>query len=77
MKKDTNLLHILLFKESRKVAFGLYVFVVASVYLWLKLIVAGDWMNCVILSSVLIGGGTAVDAYFKTKTPHDNPPSQQ
>lgn len=64
-----NLLHLLLFKGSRKVGFGLYLFIVANVYLWMKLISSGEWMNCVLLVSCLVGGGTAFDRYIESKKP--------
>ena len=63
-----NLIHLLFFKGSRKVAFGLWLFIVSNAYLWLKLIQVGDWNNCIILSSLLVGGGTAFDRFIESKS---------
>jgi hypothetical protein len=71
-----NLLNILLFKDSRKVAFGLWLFIVCNVWLFLKLINSDEWMFVVALCSGLVGGGTVMDAYLRTKTskaPNDAP----
>lgn len=65
------LIHLLLFKGSRKVGYGLWLFITANAYLWLKIIQSSDWMNCVILGAALVGGGTLGDAYFKAKLPKE------
>lgn len=61
-----------MFKGSRKVAFGLWLFFICNIYFCMKLIAAADWMTCVALCSALIGGGTAVDKYFESKKGGDN-----
>lgn len=67
-----NLLTLLFFRGSRKVAFGLWLFIVANIYLWLKMITADMWMNTILLSSVLIGGGTAFDRFIESKSKPTN-----
>jgi hypothetical protein len=62
-----NLLHLLLLKGSRKVGFGLWLFIVANIYLWFKVIASGDWMTCVALSSALVGGGTLGDKFLENQ----------
>jgi hypothetical protein len=62
-----NLLHLLFFKGSRKMGFALWLFITANIYLWVKLINADMWMNCVLLVSCLVGGGTAFDRWINTK----------
>lgn len=64
-----NLLHLLLFKGSRKVSFGLYLFAVANAYLIKHLISSDQWFTCVCLTSALIGGGTIADKYMDAKKP--------
>jgi hypothetical protein len=63
-----KILKILMFDESRKVGFGLWLFIVAS-YLLLKgsLITSEQWMTCMVMCSVLIGGGTVADSFLKIK----------
>lgn len=64
-----NLFSLLLFKGSRKVAFGLWLFIIANAYLYLKVIQSGDWMTCVVLSSALVGGGSIADKWLANKNP--------
>lgn len=69
-----NLLHLLLFKgSSRKVSFALWLFIVASAYLWIKLISADQWMNCVLLVTALTGGGTIADKWLEQNKKPGNP----
>lgn len=64
-----NLIHLLLWKGSRKVAFGIYLFVVANIYLYIKLISSDQWFTCVCLTTALIGGGTVADKFLENKKP--------
>lgn len=60
-------LKLLSFQESRKVAFGLWVFIVANLFMLEKLIVSGDWVTCMILAASLVGGGTVADKWLSVK----------
>jgi len=60
-------LKLLSFQESRKVAFGLWVFIVANLFMIQKLIVSGDWVTCMILAASLVGGGTVADKWLSSK----------
>lgn len=62
-----NLLNILLFKDSRKVAFGLWLFIVCNVWLFRKLITSDEWMFVIALCSGLVGGGTIADRFIAMK----------
>ncbi len=62
-----RLLSLFLLEDGRKVGFGLWLSLVSSVFLWMKLITSGEWMGCMYLSSALIGGGTLLDTYLKVK----------
>jgi hypothetical protein len=62
-----NLLHLLFFKGSRKVAFGIWLFLTANAYLFLKLISSEQWFTCICLTSALIGGGTVADKFLEAK----------
>lgn len=64
-----NLLHLLLWKGSRKVSFALYLFLVANTYLLKALITSEQWFTCVCLCTALIGGGTVVDKFLEAKKP--------
>ena len=70
-----NILSILLFKDSRKVGFGLWLFIVSNVWLFMKLINSDEWMFVIALTSGLVGGGTVADAWLKNKQskPVDTP----
>ncbi len=58
---------IMMFEDSRKVAFGIYLFIVSTLLLTGKFVTSGDWLTCVFLSSALIGGGTIADQLMKDK----------
>lgn len=60
-------LKLLAFQESRKVAFGLWIFLCANVFLFEKLIISGDWVTCMILAASLVGGGTVADKWLSSK----------
>lgn len=69
-----NFLKILLFMDSRKVAFGLWLFIVSDWFLFVKLIDADKWLLCIGLSSGLIGGGTLADRWLKGKNGNESKP---
>lgn len=64
-KKETgfiaHILETLTGKQSRKVAFGIWVFAVSTTLLKDALIAADIWWNCVLLCGALIGLGTVLD----------------
>jgi len=62
-----KILKILLFDESRKVGFGLWLFISANLLLWRHVITGDQWMDCVIMCSILIGGGTFSDKWLSKK----------
>lgn len=62
-----KLLMILFFEESRKVCFGLWLFIVATTLLFFKLIDSNAWMLCAGLSTGLVGGGTLGDKFLDMK----------
>lgn len=65
---DKNILLSLWHSNSRKVAFGLLLFGVATILLsWNKKISSGEWLTCVSLSVTLIGGGSLADKFFQKK----------
>lgn len=68
-----NLLHIVLFKDSRKVGFGLWLFVVSNVWLFMKLISSDEWMFVIALCSGLVGGGTVADRFLELKKSQKQP----
>jgi hypothetical protein len=63
-----RLLDLLLFKDSRKVAFGIWLFIVCNVWLFKRLITSDEWMFVIALCSALVGGGTVADSWLKAKT---------
>lgn len=65
--KLPKLFSILLFEDSRKVAFGLWLFAVSTGLLWESKITGDNWMLCMGASSVLIGGGTLGDRFFNSR----------
>lgn len=67
-----NLLHLLFFRGSRKVSFGLYLFFTANAFLVYKLISSDQWFTCIALVSALIGGGTVADKFLENKKPPTN-----
>lgn len=60
-------LKLITFQDSRKVAFGLWLFIVSCLFLMEKLIVSGDWVTCMILAGSLVGGGTVADRWLTKK----------
>lgn len=68
-----NLKSIFKFEDSRKVSFGVYLFIIAGFLLCIDKITANDWLTCMFLSSTLVGGGTVIDTYLKGK--NDTSPS--
>ncbi len=63
-----GLLKILLFNESRKAGFGLWLFVVSTTMVFMGgLIDSEKWMLCVALTTTLIGGGTLADKWMNIK----------
>jgi hypothetical protein len=62
-----RLIELLLFKDSRKVAFGMWLFIVANVWLFMRLITSDEWMFVIALCSALVGGGTVADAWLSKK----------
>ena len=74
--KIPKIIPILFFNDSRKVGFGLWLFIVAIGLLMENLIDADKWMLCVGLSAALIGGGTVADSWLgKVQKPNDSKPS--
>lgn len=53
---------------SRKVAFGLLLFVMSCVWFAYRQITVDDLMTCIFLSTALIGGGTVVDSFLAAKS---------
>ncbi len=62
-----NLYKLLVFKDSRKVGFGLWLFIVSNVYLIRHLITSQDWFTAIALCSALIGGGTLGDKILENQ----------
>ncbi|HYF34344.1 MAG TPA: hypothetical protein VD994_03550 [Prosthecobacter sp.] len=72
-----NILLILLFENSRKVGFGLWLFIVATILLLKGRLIDGDsWMLCAMASGAMITGGTMFDNYMKTKFGGTSVPAQ-
>lgn len=71
-----NILTLLLFKNSRKVGFGVWLFIVCNVWLVMKLINADQWMLTIALCSGLIGGGTVADTWLSKKRLLDTRPTE-
>lgn len=72
--KFPKIITILIFNDSRKVALGLWLLILATVLLFKGLIDADKWMLCVGLSVALVGGGTLGDGMLKLKTAQIAPP---
>lgn len=70
-----KLLQLVLFEESRKVCFGLWLFITATVLRMKGLIDSDSWMMCAVLSSALIGGGTVADRFMALKKGDAHAPS--
>ena len=62
-----RLLAILLFENSRKVSFGIYLFLASNIFLGLGRINGAEWFMAVSLCAALIGGGTIADSYLREK----------
>jgi hypothetical protein len=62
-----KIISILMFNESRKVCFGMWLFFAAIALLVKAFINSEQWMLCVAASSALIGGGTIADTYMAKK----------
>lgn len=62
-----RLLAILLFEDSRKVAFGFYLFIFSNLFLAFGRINGSEWFMAVSLCAALIGGGTVLDEYLRGK----------
>lgn len=60
-----RIVNLLLLQDGRKVGFGLWLAIISSIFLCLKLITSSEWLSCIYLSSALIGGGTVLDTYLK------------
>ena len=58
---------ILLFKESRKTAFGIWIVALATTLLALTLIKAEHWVAAVAISAGLVSGGAVWEKYIETK----------
>lgn len=67
-----NLLNLLLFRGSRKVSFGIWLFLTANAYLYTKLISSDQWFTCICLTTALIGGGTVADKFIEAKKGNTN-----
>lgn len=67
-KKDGMTSHIaelVIGRQSRKVAFGIWLFLVSTALLKLALIDSGQWIKCVYLCTLLIGFGTIADSVLE------------
>lgn len=63
----TILLHVF-YPDSRKVGFGWWLWIVASVALFVGTKISSDqWMTCSLIAGLLIGGGTIGDSIIKSK----------
>lgn len=62
-----KLFKFILFMESRKVGFGLWIFLTSTYFLTQSLITADNWLLCVFLSTSLLGGGTIADKYLEVQ----------
>lgn len=58
---------MILFEDSRKVGFGVWLFLIATVLLIFKCVNSADWFMCAMASSGLIGGGTIADKFLESK----------
>jgi hypothetical protein len=68
-RKDSiaHFVRILFFGDSRKVSFGLWGFIVASVLIWKGRLDGAQWIEAFVLSSALVGGGTVADKWLDQK----------
>ena len=67
-----KIVNILLFEESRKVCFGVWLYATSTALLIMRLIDAQSWMLCMGAAAALVGGGTIADRYLRNK---DNAPT--
>jgi len=70
-----KLVMLLAFENSRKVGFGLWLFIAAGIFLVKGLIDADKWILCIGLVTALIGGGTIADAWMGKKVGKNDPPA--
>jgi hypothetical protein len=61
----TQIADVLIGRQSRKVAFGVWLFFVATTLLKATLITSDQWLTCVYLSVALVGFGTIVDGILE------------
>lgn len=61
-------LSILLFENSRKVGFGVWLFAISTALCVFDKINSSDWLTCMFLCSSLVGVGTVADTYLKGKS---------
>ena len=71
-----NILQYFYRPGSRKVAFGIVLFILSNLYFFRRLMSVDDLMTCIFLSTALIGGGTIADSFLKNKAklPPEEPP---
>lgn len=58
---------IILFEDSRKVAFGIWGFIAGTFLVYFDKIPNYQWLECFALCSVLVGGGTLMDKWLNIK----------
>ncbi len=75
MKQFPGIFLILMFNDSRKVGFGLWLFIVATTLLFYgpQRMTLDMWQNLALIAGFLIGGGTLADTWL-TKKKNDAPP---
>lgn len=69
--KSPKIFNILIFNESRKVSFGVWGFIVCTVLTWFNKIPNTQWIECFVMCSILIGGGTLMDRALAIKENKD------
>lgn len=65
--KTPRLINILILQDSRKVGFGLWGFITATVLTWRHLLDGAQWIECFFACSMLVGGGTVIDKMLAMK----------
>ncbi len=73
--KFPKIINILFFNESRKVCFGIWLFITSTLLLGKSLITADQWILCSTAASILIGGGTVADTWLSKKGVQNAPPA--
>lgn len=58
---------IIFFEESRKVCFGFWGFAVCTALTWFNKIPNTQWIECFVMCSILVGGGTLMDKWLNIK----------